>query len=282
MVMIFVLKLLGMALLATTAAPPATAQDSAVNRGLAVAGPPYPLFVDLTLAAPVIVDATIRRTTRIKGGEAATVPAGFVRLYIEADVLALLRGPQALPGRIGYLLDVQPDSRGRLPQLKRLRVLLFARPVTGRADQIQLVRPDAQRPWSPAADDLTRRIATEVVSGTAPPEITGVGNAFHVAGSLPGEGETQIFLTTADGRPVSLGIARRPDQPPLWGVSLADVVDQRGAPPPRDTLLWYRLACALPATLPDSAVGETERPNADIAREDYRFVIESLGPCTRE
>ena len=32
------------------------------------------------------------------------------------------------------------------------------------------------------------------------------GSRFHVAGSLPGEGETQIFVKTADGRPISLSI----------------------------------------------------------------------------
>src|SRR3546814_1145016 len=40
------------------------------------------------------------------------------------------------------------------------------------------------------------------VAADAPPVITGVGCAFHVPGSLPGEGETQIFLATADGSPV--------------------------------------------------------------------------------
>ena len=280
--MIFASKPLWAIALATTALAPAAAQQRPTPPAVLAPPLPYPVFADLVLAAPVIVDAAIRSTTRIKGAEAATVPPGFVRLYIEADVLALVRGAQALPPRIGYLLDVQPDSRGRLPALKRLRVLLFARNVAGSANQIQLVRPDAQRAWTPAAAELTRRITTEAVAETAPPEITGIGNAFHVPGALPGQGETQIFLITADGRPVSLGIARTPDAPPRWGVSLSDVVDQRGAPPPRDTLLWYRLACALPPTLPDSALHNTEPANADIAREDYRFVIESLGACERE
>ncbi|MEG3088646.1 hypothetical protein [Sphingomonas sp. PB4P5] len=268
--------------LAATAVCPAAAQQQPVNPAFTAPSPPYPVYADLVLAAPVIVEAAIRSTTRIKGPEAAAVPPGRVRLYVEADVLALIRGPQALPPRIGYLLDVLPDSRGKLPNLKRLRVLLFARAVAGSASQLQLVRPDAQRTWTPGAGELARRITTEAVAASAPPEVTGIGNAFHVAGTLPGEGETQIFLTTADGRPVSLGIARMPDAPRRWGVSLADVVDQRGAPPPRDTLLWYRLACALPATLPDSALASTEPADAEIARDDYRFVMEELGACERE
>ena len=68
-----------------------------------------------------------------------------------------------------------------------------------------------------------------------------IGNAFHVAGSLPGEGETQMFLTTADARPVSLSILRRPGEQPRWAVALAEIVDEAAGPPQRDTFLWYRL-----------------------------------------
>ena len=35
----------------------------------------------------------------------------------------------------------------------------------------------------------------------APPAITGVANGFHVPGTLPGEGETQLFLNTSTGEP---------------------------------------------------------------------------------
>ncbi|MGH6616404.1 hypothetical protein [Sphingomonas sp.] len=240
--------------------------------------PPYAVFADLVLAAPVIVDAAIRSTTRIKGPEALNVPAGSARLYVEADVQALIRGAAPLPPRIGYLLDVPIDSRGKLPNLRKFRVLLFARAVAGTAGQIQLVRPDAQRAWTPGADELTRRITTETLAADAPPTVTGIGNAFHTPGNLPGEGETQIFLTTADSRPVSLNITRRPGEQRRWSVSLSDVVEQAAPPPAHDTLLWYRLACALPAALPNTA---QDGEDAAIAREDYQFVIESLGPCDR-
>ncbi|MGJ3629468.1 hypothetical protein AB5I41_26240 [Sphingomonas sp. MMS24-JH45] len=48
---------------------------------------------------------------------------------------------------------------------------------------------------------MARRIATEATAADAPPVVTGVRSAFHVPGSLPGEGETQIFLSTREGRP---------------------------------------------------------------------------------
>lgn len=235
----------------------------------------------LVIDSPVIVDATIASTVKIRGAEAATVPPGTVRYYVEADVLALIRGPGAIPPRVGYLLDVPDGPDGRQPRLKRLRVLLFARPVPGRPEQLQLVDPQAQRAWNPTLDALVRRIAGELLAPDAPPVVTGIGNAFHVPGSLPGEGETQVFLTTADNRPVSLNILRRPGEEPRWAVALSEIVDDAAGPPQRDTLLWYRLACGLPRDLPARSVQALEPADAAVAREDYRFVLEQLGPCER-
>jgi hypothetical protein len=244
-------------------------------------GPAYTDLVDLTLASPVIADATIRSTTRIKGAEAAGVAADRQRLYVEADVTALVRGQAGLPPRIGYLLDAATDDRGRAPKLKKARVLLFARPVTNLPDQVQLSAPDAMLPWSPALDAQVRAIARAAVANDAPPAITGIGNAFHVPGALPGEGETQIFLIAAGGRPVSLSILRRPGEQPRWAVALSEIVDEAAGPPARDTLLWYRLACGLPPALPDAATARLDPANAAIAQEDYGFVLAQLGPCGR-
>ncbi len=202
-------------------------------------------------------------------------------MYVEADVLALIRSTTPLAPRIGYVLDVTPDAHGKLPKLGKARVLLFARTVPNNATLIQLVRPDAQRIWAAGADALTRRITREVLAADAPPAVTGIGNAFHVPGALPGEGETQIFLTTADNRPVSLTIDRRPGEPQRWAVSLSEIVDKSAGPPQPNTLLWYRLACALPSSLPDSSVASATPEDAGVARDDYQFVLKSLGPCDR-
>ncbi|MGN6268391.1 MAG: hypothetical protein ACTHM0_00685 [Sphingomonas sp.] len=245
----------------------------------AVAAPHYADLAPLVLAAPLILDATIRSAVTINGPEAAGVDPGFIRLYVQADVSALIRGSQGIPPRVGYLVDLPADSRGRAPRLKKVRVLVFARPVAGRPTQLQLVAKDAQRRWTPAAEALTRRIAQETVQPNQPPEITGIANAFHVAGSLPGEGETQIFLTTKDNRPVSLDILRRPGEQPRWSVALSDVTDAAAQAPERDTLLWYRLACFLPPELPESSVNANDPSDVAKAREDYRFVLQSLGPC---
>lgn len=241
--------------------------------------PSYATIAGQVIGAPAIIDARIRSATRIKGAEAANVPAGRARFYIEADVLALIRGANPLPARIGYVADVPLTARGREPKLKKQRVLLFARSVEGRPDQVQLTGFDGQRAWSAGLDAQVRAITRDVIAADAPPAITGVGNAFHVPGSLPGEGETQVFLQTANNAPVSLQILRRPGEAPRWSVSLGDIVDESAGPPARDTLLWYRLACGLPRELPATSIESDDPTNAAIAREDYAMVLQALGPC---
>ncbi len=241
----------------------------------------YADIADLVLSAPVIADATVRSTAKIKPAEAPNLAPGLVRLYVEVDVTALIRGADGLPPRIGYLLDVAPDSAGRVPKFKKARVLIFARPVPGAVNQVQLIAPDAQLDWTPTADARARKIAKDALASDAPPVITGIGNAFHVAGALPGEGETQIFLTTADQRPVSLSVLRRPGEQPRWAVALSEIVDESAAPPAPETLLWYRMACALPQTLPERSTASLEAADATIAREDYAYVLAALGPCGR-
>lgn len=245
-----------------------------------VAQPAYADLADLTLAAPVVGVATVRSVTRLKGADLAGVAPGMARLYVEADVTALIRGQGGLPPRVGYLLDALPDARGKLPSLKKARVLLFAR-TTANPGQLQLVAPDAQLAWTPELEGRARRVAQEVLSPDAAPRLTGVGNAFHVPGALPGEGESQVFLQTADGRPVSLSVLRRPGERPRWAVALSEIVDEAAAPPPRDTLLWYRLACSLPATLPPGSIAALSPEDSTKAQDDYRYVLAQLGPCGR-
>lgn len=255
--------------LAAQAAPPPAAAP-AVD---------YAALADLVVQSPLIIDATIRSAAKIKGDEAAGLAPGHTRFYVEADVGTLVRGTAAIPQRVGWVVDAAPDWRGRAPNLKKRRVLAFARPVAGRPDQVQLVTPGAQRDWSPAVDSLARQIAQEASAPDAPPIITDIRSAFHVPGALPGEGETQIFLVTKDNRPAALSILRRPGEQPRWSVALSEIIDDAAAAPRRDTLLWYRLACALPATLPERTTASLEPDDSAQAQADYRYVIEQLGSC---
>lgn len=264
---------------ALSACVPANAQPARIQAKSAVAPPTYAATAGQVLAAPLIVDARVRSASRVKDAEAPGLTPGRARFFIEADVLALIRGRNALPARVVYLADVALDSRGKVPKLKKQRVLLFARPIAGQTDQIQLTGADSQREWTGELDALVRGITRETLAADAPPAISGIGNAFHVPGSLPGEGETQIFLTTSTNVPVSLQVLRRPGARPRWSVSMGDIVDESAGAPAKDTLLWYRLACGLPAQLPASSLESEEPDNARIAREDYATVRRELGPC---
>lgn len=239
----------------------------------------YARLARLALESDIVLDVTIRSVARIAPAEATGLAPGHVRFYVTADVGALIRAGGPLPARIGYLVDVPFDPRGRAPNLKRQRVIALARAVAGRPDQVQLVTPDAQFVWSPTLDQRVRDVVREVIAPDAPPTITGIGNAFHVPGTLPGEGETQIFLKTATGNPVSLLILRRPGEERRWALSLGDIIDEAGGAPKPDTLAWYRLACGLPDTLPEASLQSQDDANGAIAREDYAFVRESLGQC---
>jgi len=269
-------------LLAAAVPVPLGAQQTAGGGAVtAAAAPSYADLADLVLSSPVIADAVVRSTARLKPAEAPGLPAGRARLYVEADVTALVRGASGVASRIGYLADVPLDARGRVPKPKKARVLLFARPVAGGTTQVQLSAPDAQLPWTPALDEAVRRVTREAVAADAPPAVTGVGSAFHVPGALPGESETQLFVQTAGGRPMALSVLRRPGEQPRWAVALSEVVDEAAAAPRADTLLWYRLACGLPRALPPAATASLGEAEGAAAARDYRFVLDSLGPCGR-
>ncbi|HWH18692.1 MAG TPA: hypothetical protein VNT77_10230 [Allosphingosinicella sp.] len=242
----------------------------------------YADLADLSLSAPVAAHVRVTKAVRLKGKDAAAVPTGNSRFYVEADVISLIKGPQGVPSRISYLAELPNDASGRAPKLARKsEQLLFAAPVPGRPGELKLVAPDAQLAWNPAQAERVRQILTEATRTDAPPRISGIGKAFHVPGSLPGESETQIFLQAADGRPISLNVLRRPGEIPRWAVALAEIVDEAAEPPARDTLLWYRLACTLPRALPPQSFTEVEPQQASAIQADYRLVIEGLGACTR-
>ena len=78
---------------------------------------------------------------------------------------------------------------------------------------------------------------------------------------------------------MSISVLRRPGLEARWAVSLTEIVDEAAAPPPKGSLLWYRLACALPAQIPPRALVSDTPADNDLARRDYNFVREQLGPC---
>lgn len=264
-------------LAALLAAAPAESQGSS-----AIQNPGYADLADLSLAAPVAAHVRLRRAVALKAAEAGTVPAGKSRFYVEADVVSLIKGAGGLPARVSYLADLPLGPKGK-PQkpAKKSEYIILAAPVAGRPGELRLVASDAQLPFTADRAALIRGILREANSPEAPPQITGMGKAFHVPGSLPGESETQVFLQTADGRPVSLSVLRRPGETPRWALALGEIVDDAAEPPKPNSLLWYRLACTLPSALPPHSLAEAEQEQRASIQADYRLVLEQLGPCAR-
>lgn len=267
--------------LVVLAAAPISAQTRDVAPIAALSAPTYADLAALAEASPLVVRAEVRKQAVLEPERSPGLRPGMVRLYIEARTQALLSGRGALGESLRYLVDVPLDSRGKAPSLKKQVVVLFARGVPGRVNELQLIGRDTQLRWDPALEQRTRAILTELAAADAPQAITGVREAIHVPGNLVGEGETQLFLTTASGTAASLVVLRRPDRPPRWGVTYSEVLPSDPAPPARDTLAWYRLACFLPPALPARAnVSANPRDRAQ-AEADYRLVLEQLGPCAR-
>jgi hypothetical protein len=267
------------ALALTSAASPA--QPPGSSTALTAPGYSFADLADLASNAPTVIDAQIRSAIRLKPTE-STIPQGMARFYVEADARTLIRGAPGSPARFTYLADVPLDARGKPPKLKKMRVLLLARPVPGKPGSIQLVAPHAQIPWSQSADTQLRAILGELTAANAAPHITGVRSAFYVPGTVQGEGETQIFLQTVTGNPVSISVIRRPGEIARWSVALGEIVDEAAGAPRPGSLLWFRLACSLPAALPDRAIDPGDPANAAQARADYQVVRDGLGPCTRQ
>jgi hypothetical protein len=239
----------------------------------------YADIADLASLSPTVAIARIRNISMIPAERAPGVAAGVTRNYVEADVQSLIRGEVALARRVGFVMDL-PAQRRAAQAVKGKTFVLFGRS-GGQPDRLQLISSSALLPLTPATEAKVRTIVAELLSADAPPVITGIGEAFHVAGTVAGEGETQIFLATQGGQPVSLSIIRRPDIAPRFGVALGEVVDEAAAIPPADTLLWYRLACILPAALPADALAKLEAADADAAQADYRAFMGQLGACPR-
>ncbi|MCP5395562.1 MAG: hypothetical protein H6918_02290 [Sphingomonadaceae bacterium] len=275
-------KVIFAATLATCVAMAAPAQGQPAGADEAMLSPlTYADLADLSDAATVVVKAQIRRQAQVEPERAPGLKPGFARLYIEAETLSLLTGNAPIGESLRYLVDVPLDSRGKPPKLKKQEVLLFARTGAGRPGELRLVGPGAQQPWSEILETRLRPILAELVQPDSPAAVTGIRDAISVAGNLAGESETQIFLSTTDGSPVSLTIVRRPGMSPVWGVSWSDIVDQAARPPQAGTLRWYRLACFLPATIPASANLSRDSESRTRAAQDYRLVVQQLGPCER-
>ena len=238
------------------------------------AEPDFVDLADLTVTAPVIVQATIARSERLPDRDSPGLAPGHARLLVTAALDAALVAPGAIPAELSWLWDAPLDGRGKLAKRKGLPVMAWVTVPTPDG-KTRLIAPGAQKSWTPALDSRVRAIATEARAGTAP-VITGVTNGFRADGTVAGESESQFFLSAADGAGATMVVTTRPGSPRRVAVSRGDVIDESAAPVRPGTLLWYRLACSLPAVLPAKAGG-----NDPALAADWAAAIASLGRCER-
>ncbi len=244
-------------------------------------GAAYADVADLVIISPMIADITIRNTKNISAEQAIGVPPTLQRMLVEADVTALIRGESDIALRVNFLHDVPKDAKGKGPKLKKQRFFVLGKQVPNRPGEIRLSRPNALIQWSASNDRLVRTVAQEALDIGAPPAITGISSAFFSPGTVIGDGETQIFIDTANKAPMSLSIMTRAGQAKRWSVSTSELIDESGTVPRMNTLLWYRLACGLPRSLSSDLVESSGDESAARAQGDYNFVLQSLGPCVR-
>lgn len=264
------------------AAPQALAQGPAQTAfSVPAEGAVYADIADLVVKSPLILDVQIRKVTRLPASQAVGVPTNIQRSLVEADVQSLIRGEEGFASRARFLLDIPKDAKGKVPKLQKRRYFLFGSRAQGLPGTLRLSRPDALVEWSAANDMTVRAITREAVQLGAPEAISAISSAFHTAGTVIGESETQIFLRTAGGEPISISVLSRPGQEKRWAVSTGDVIDESAIAPARNTLLWYRLACSLPRNLDPKLIESSEKSSVAGAQDDYRFVLESLGACGR-
>lgn len=247
----------------------------------------YADIADLANAAPLIAIIRVQGVKNIELALTESPKAKIRHHLITAKIDSLIRGDDGFAPKVTFLVDSAAGGEAKKPAIlpgikwrRGMTLLIYARPGI-RAGEVQLVSRNAAQIWSKEIEATTREVTSELLGANPPPPILGVGDVFHVAGTIADESETQIFLNTATGAPVSLSILRRPGEAARWGVSLGEIVDDAAIPPPPRTLLWYRLACSLPDTLPAVSVRNLSVLDAEAARSDYRFVIESLGSCGR-
>lgn len=274
--------LLGAALLAGCALPGAAQErPGAVVAGESMPALAYADLMALATDAEVVLLVSIEDQAIVPAERAPGLAAGRARLYLEAETETVLGGRTGVAGSLAFLADRALDDRGRPPRLKGQRFLLFARTVPGRPGEIQLTSPGAMLPAEPALVARTRTVLGQLAEGRALPRVTGVREVISIAGNLAGESETQLFLETAAGEPLSMTAIRRPGMAPRWGVSWTEIVDPAAVPPRSETLEWYRLACFLPSELPEDAFIQDEAEARARARADYAFMLGQLGPCGR-
>ncbi len=273
--------LLGSAAAACATSGPAMSQDVPAAELPAAQAPTYADLVTMAMDADTVAIVMVEDQIPFPAERAPNLAPSQVRLYIEALTQSLLVAPQGVGSELVFVVDQSRDADGDAPDLEDRRYLIFGDLSRSQPGAIQLLSSNAMLPAGPRIEARVRRVLTQLASADAPPTITGVRDVISVPGNLAGESETQMFVETRSGAPVSLSVLRRPGMTPEWGVSLGELVDASATAPQPETLEWFQFACFLPRELPADSFLQTDRASQARAREDYAFILAELGPCER-
>ena len=188
---------------------------------------------------------------------------------------------QAIGSELVYVVDQRRDANGDAPDLEGRNFVIFGDLSRSQPGAIQLLSSDSMLPAGPQIEARVRRVLTQLAAADAPPTITDVRDVISVPGNLAGESETQMFVETENGAPVSLSVIRRPGMAPEWGISLGELVDASARPPERESLAWFQFACFLPRKLASDSFLQSDPASQAQARADYAFILSELGSCER-
>ncbi len=236
-------------------------------------------WADLSLASPVVLVGAVENVDRLSRREAPDLPPGEVRALVQVQLRAVLQAPSVMPEASAWLWQGPANAKGRAPFDKKEVVFAFARPLSGGArpevQALQLVSPAGQQPWTEATEAKIRAILQEAQRpGAHGLMVTGVSDGFHSRGDIPGTSESQFFLTSEGGRPITLIVRQDPGRAAEVLAGAGDLVD-RAQPIRPETLLWRGLACGLPEALPPAL------SSREGLAPDYEIARAAIGPCGR-
>ncbi len=243
----------------------------------------YPVVARLYLSSPVVARGLVKGQSKLGKKENAALPplpTGQGRAMLDVELQAVLKAPDALPAKLKFLWQGPLDAKNKVPSLKKQSLLLFLSTVTSSGvTGYGLTDINSVRPWSAAEEAQLRAIAAAAQDpaqrGLA---IKGVRTTFV---TVPEDSNSapyvHILFVTQNGAPLA-AILEKPSGQWTLRTTVTDL-DQDAQAIERQSLLWYHMACGLPAEPPAVVTEQPSEQERTLAREAWRGMLEQLGPC---
>jgi hypothetical protein len=255
-------------------APPLVAQTNLT---------PYPVAARLYLSAPVVVRGLVKGQSKLAKKDNAglpPLPADQGRAMLEMELQGALKAPDALPSTLKFLWQGPLDAKAKMPNFKKQILLAFLTSVTANgATGYGLIDVNSIKSWSQAEEAQLRAIASAAQDpaqrGLA---IKAVRTAFV---TVPEDGNSEpyvhILFDTQNRAPLAAIMTK---QTTGWALrtTLTDL-DQDAIAVQRQSLLWYHMACGLPASPPPAVANQASDAEKVLAVEAWSAMLEQLGPC---